>query len=82
MSNQQSIAETTFGANIGVVDMSDKAKNKLIKRLKGLGFKLSLNKVNGRIRRVYVFNYREDKVDSIAVTGWILEQNGSIAVCL
>ena len=71
-----------YHLSIDVKEMNDKNKSKLITRLKALGFSLSLNQTRGHILRVFVFNFREDKVDSPATFKWLFTNKAIVSGCL
>jgi len=71
-----------YQLNIVVADMEETNIQCLIKRLKRHNFNLSLYKVNRRTHRVFVFNYKENKVDSPALLCWIRDNGGISSYCL
>lgn len=77
MSNR---SNQTHSASITVKDMDSTNQLLLTKRLRVLGFNLTLSHQLGRLRKVFIHNYIEDKVDSSAMTTWIINHKGSIVV--
>ena len=85
--------DTMHACNICVKGMDINTITKLSKRLKAVGYTVQWLKSGGHIDGLYIHLfmhvvrevdtvYTEDKVDSIALAQWLMDNGGSVSICL